>query len=626
MSTLIARPQRKTGRRAAPARPKARPAPTGRDRAWPAGARRAGFPAGYLEPCDPTLRQTPPTGADWLYEIKADGYRAQLHLSGGAVTIYSRSGADWTRAFAVIAEAARRLRARDAVIDGEAVAYGAAGLPDFQALRREIGRGRSGRLRYHAFDLIHLDGHDLRDVSYVERKALLEKLLEGSPDVLSYVGYLDDDGARVFAHACRMGLEGVVAKRARSPYRSGRVEDWIKLKCTRSDNFPIIAFVEKLGAKPRRIASLYVGRRESGRLLYAGKVRTGYTEASARELRERLDPLIANASPLSIAVNKPKATWVEPVLEAEIQYGGITDDGLLREAVFKGLRDDLAPASAPIDRRSSPAERRGRDRGHGGVPRENILQLLPDATPPSREELLAYWRKVGSRALHYLGRRPLKLVRYSGGITFYHKGRLPPIPPSVHQLRIEKREGGEGVRVWVDDVEGLLGLVAMDAVELHPWAATVDDIEHPDRLVFDLDPGPGVDWDFVVETAFRLKAMFDDDGHDSWPKLTGGKGLHLMAPIRPSISHDEARSYCRRLAQRLEAEAPERYTTSPIPERRAGRIYLDYLRNGRGTTAVGAYSPRARPGFPVAAPVTWRDIEAGMAPDAYSLAHPPRRR
>jgi bifunctional non-homologous end joining protein LigD len=384
-----------------------------------------------------------------------------------------------------------------------------------------------------------------------------------------------------------------------------------------------VAFVEKLGAKPRKIASLYLGRREGDKLLYAGKARSGYTEAIARELREKLDPLIIRKSPLSEPIKKPKATWVEPVVDAEVEYGGITDDGLLREAVFKGLREDLAlPAvQAPSIR---PSTRAKTAEHRGGVPRENILQLLPDAIAPSKEELATYWRRVAKRALLYLGRRPLKLVRHTRGITFYHKGRLPPVPESVHQLHIEKREGGEGVRVWVDGLAGLLGLVEMDAVELHPWAATVDDIERPDRLVFDLDPGSGVEWEFVIETALELRTLLQGEGHESWPKLTGGKGLHLMVPIEPSLSHDQARLYCRRIAQRVEATAPGKYTTSSAPARRTGRIYIDYLRNGRGTTAIGTYSPRVRDGFPVAAPVTWREVENGIAPDAFTMKRRPR--
>jgi bifunctional non-homologous end joining protein LigD len=380
-----------------------------------------------------------------------------------------------------------------------------------------------------------------------------------------------------------------------------------------------VAFAEKLGARPRRIASLYLGRREDNRLLYAGKARTGYTHEVAKDVRELLDPLIISKSPLSVAVKKPKATWLRPVVEAEIEYGGITDDGLLREAVFKGIRDDLplakvkSPAVAPHSRSGS---------SRVGVPRENILQLLPDAVVPSKEELAAYWRKVGKRALEYLGRRPLKLVRQTHSTTFYHKGALPSIPSSVRQLKIEKREGGEGTRLWVDSTEGLLGLLEIGAVELHPWNATVDNIEYPDRVVFDLDPGDGVPWKLVTEAALKLRAMLEEEGLESWPKVTGGKGLHLMAPISTGMTHDAARVYCRNLAQRLEATSPGRYTSSSAPAKRHGRIYIDYLRNGRGTTAVGAYSPRARPGFPIAAPVTWAQVERGVVSDAFTIHHP----
>ena len=286
-----------------------------------------------------------------------------------------------------------------------------------------------------------------------------------------------------------MGLEGIVSKQQDAPYRSGRVESWIKVKCGKRDALPIVAFVEKLGAKPRRIASFYVGRRKGDRLLYAGKVRGGFTEAEARDLRERLDPFVRKDAPLSEPVKKPKATWVEPVIEAEVAYNTVTENNLLREAVFKGVRDDLeSPAPPP---RRSPVRSEGRQPGTG-VPPENILQLLPDAVPPSKEELAAYWRKVWKRALPHLGRRPLKLVRHVRSTTFYHMGRLPPVPEAVHRLTIEKREGGEGTRLWVDDLEGLLGLVEIGAVELHPSNASVDNVERPDRLVFDLDPGEGV--------------------------------------------------------------------------------------------------------------------------------------
>jgi len=381
-------------------------------------------------------------------------------------------------------------------------------------------------------------------------------------------------------------------------------------KCKKSGSFPVIAFVEKLGASPRRMASFYIGRWEDGRLLYAGKVQSGYTYEEARAVREQLDPLITGKSPLDEPIKKPKATWVAPQIEAEVEYGAVTDDGLLREPVFKALREDLQPRPA--------AARPGRS---GGVPRENILQLLPDAVVPSKDELAAYWRKVAKRALPYLANRPLKLVRHTRGTTFYHKGRLPPVPESVHQLRIEKREGGEGVRLWVDDLAGLLGLVEIGAIELHPWAATVDDYEHADQLVFDLDPGEGVPWDFMIQTALALRELLEAEGLASWPKATGGKGLHLMVPLAKRMTHDAAHAYAKRLARHF-AATDERLITVADPAKRGGRIFIDYLRNGRGTTAVGTYSPRARPGFPVAAPLTWRQVENGVSPQAYAMERP----
>ncbi|WP_439409632.1 DNA ligase D [Bradyrhizobium sp. DASA03076] len=584
------------------------------------GARKAPSPA-FIEFCDPTQRARPPDGDVWAYEIKADGYRAQLHLRPDETKVYSRTGLDWTAEFGPIAAAASRLKAKSAVIDGEAVVYGSNGLPDFQQLRRELGRRNSGHLRYHAFDLLYLNGYDLRAASFERRKALLEQVLTDAPDTFVFVEHLQADGDEIFRNACRMGLEGLVAKRLDAPYRSGRQEAWIKLKCKKSETFPIVAFVEKLGARPRKVASLYVGRREEGKLLYAGKVRTGYTEASARELRERIDPLIRKTSPLSIPVKKPKATWLEPEVNAEVEYGALTDDGLLRAAVFKGLRDDLAPAKVRAPRLAPSSVARPRI----GVPRENILQLLPDAVAPSKDELADYWTRTWKKALPHLGHRPLKLVRHVHGTTFYHKGPLPKhLPAAVHQLRIRKREGGEGTRLWVDSLEGLLGLVEIGAVELHPWNATVDDIERADRIVVDLDPGEGIAWNEIVESSLLMRDLMREEGFDPWPKLTGGKGIHLMAPLQDRISHDAAHRITRRLVADLASRFPDRYILS-AQAKRTGMIFLDYLRNGRGTTAIGTYSPRARANFPIAAPVTWARVEAGIPPDAFTMQHPFRQ-
>jgi bifunctional non-homologous end joining protein LigD len=312
---------------------------------------------------------------------------------------------------------------------------------------------------------------------------------------------------------------------------------------------------------------------------------------------------------------------VQPLVQAEITYTGLTNDGLLREPVFKGLRDDLLPRG----KRPKQSASSERPSSHIGVPRINILQLLPDAPAPTKDELADYWRRVSKKALPYLGGRPLKLVRHAHGTTFYHKGPLPVVPPAVHRLIVQKREGGEGTRLWVDDLAGLLGLVEIGAVELHPWNARVNNIELADQIVIDLDPGDGVLWDFVVETALALRRALEDEGLEPWPKLTGGKGLHLVAPLPKPLPHDAARGRAKTIVQRLALSKPECYITTAAPGKRAGRIFLDYLRNGRGTTAVGTYSPRARPGFPIAAPITWSHIERGIRPDAHTMTSPFRR-
>lgn len=585
----------------------------------PTGATRAPFP-GFIHPCLATPGTRVPTRGQWIHEIKHDGYRAQAHVHGGKPILFTRNGYDWTSRFRPIADALRRLNGHDLVLDGEIVVMDERGVSDFHLLQDELARKSPERLTYLVFDLLYLDGFDFRGTTLVERKRALSQLFANGFSKDSRIQlnpHIEAEAESLIEHACALHLEGIVSKEMNSVYRSGRQDDWIKIKCAKTDTFPIIAFVEKLGASPRRIASLYLGRWEGDQLLYAGKAQTGFQQRMLYELRERLDPYIRKDSPLSVAVKKPKATWVEPAVLAEIEYSAMTAEKRLRAPVFKGIRDDLM---AP---RKGPKRTRAPKPSSLPVPRSNILQLLPDAMMPSQEQLIRYWKAVGPTALTYLARRPLKLVRHERGITFYHKGALPPIPTGVHQLRIEKREGGTGTRLWVDDLAGLLGLVEMGVVELHPWNSTIDDLEHPDVMVFDLDPGPGVGMSLVTETAFALRDLLEQEGYSSWLKLTGGKGVHVMVPIEAgSLSHDDTHRISRSLAERLTRRQPHRLITSASLSARERRLSIDYLRNGRGTTAVGTFSPRARRGFPIAAPITWEELGKGIRPDAYSLARP----
>ena len=597
-----------------------RRAATGRSEALQIpGAIRATYP-GFIDPCLAAERDAVPEGDQWVHEIKYDGYRAQGHLVDGKLAIYTRRGYDWSDTFCTVTASLKSLPAQTAIVDGEVVVPDVHGIADFHLLQQDLSQHRADRFVYFVFDLLYLDGFDLRQSPLLERKRALSTLLSGmKTQRIRLSEHIEAQGDAVFERACAMQLEGIVCKDRNSLYRSGRQQTWVKVKCVKTETFPIVAFVEKLGAKPRRIASLYLGRWEDGKLLYSGKAQTGFKQEALYELRERLDPYIRPTSPLSVPMKKPKATWVEPVLEAEIQYSSLTAEKRLRAPVYKGIRDDLAP-HAPT--KPMPAERGSRVY-RGGVPQQNILQWLPHAVVPSKAQLAAYWRKVAPCALKYLARRLLKLVRHIQRTTFYHMGPLPPLPESVHQLKVEKREGGQGTRLWIDDLAGLLGLVEIGAVELHAWNSTVDDLEHPNVLVFDLDPGTGIEWQFVLDTALNLRELLRAERLDSWPKLTGGKGVHVMCPTSSlAMTHDQAHRYSRELAQKLAASNPARYTTSAVMSERPGHLFMDFLRNGRGTTAVGTNSPRARPGFPIAAPVSWRELEGGMRPDTFTMAEP----
>jgi bifunctional non-homologous end joining protein LigD len=405
--------------------------------------------------------------------------------------------------------------------------------------------GNAAALVFFLFDLLFLDGEDLITAPLRERKARLQQLLANTAAPLQYSDHQVGRGPEFHAKACEMGVEGIVSKRADAPYVPGNRGLWLKTKCLNREEFVVVGWTDPEGARPWLGSLLLAYYDADGRLVYAGRAGSGFNSAELARVWRRLQPLAIEESSLDVLPPRTsrfgsplvlsRVHWVRPELVAEITFLTWTAENLLRQVVYQGIREDkparevrrtvphtaataATRAHSPKPHRFPPRQKRLR------VPRENILQLLPDAVVPSRDELSDYWRRVAERALPYLGRRPLKLVRHDRGTTFYHMGRLPPIPPAVHQLHIEKRKGGEGVRVWVDDLPGLLGLVEMGVVEVHPWGAKVEDIEHPDLLVFDLDPGEGVEWEFVLETAYRLRDMLASEGLEPWPKTTGAGG------------------------------------------------------------------------------------------------------
>jgi bifunctional non-homologous end joining protein LigD len=540
-----------------------------------------------------------------VHEVKFDGYRAQIHVIDGEVTINTRRGYDWSDRFGDIAKAAAILP--DCVLDGEEVVLDQEGRTDFGALQSALASGRTKPIVFFAFDLLFLQGQDFRREPLLNRKAALLKLYNQHAkrfgNRIRYSEHFSVLGAAMHKSACAMGLEGVVSKRTAATYRSGRNENWIKSKCGERETFVIGGWRETAGG----IQSLAMGQVRGGGFEYVGKARTGFQDQQD-VLRPRL--LAVEQKTIPFTKGRPERKegqrWCQPVLEAEVSFTAWTQSRHLRHAKFLGLCEDMADPAPGRERKEPPS---GKAKGR------HVQRLLEGAAIPSDEDLKAYWRKVGTKALKYLARRPLTLVRHDKGRVFFPTGDFPTIPKGVHHLTVAKREGGEGIRLYVDSVAGLVALSDLGVIEVHPWNSTVDELERPDHMVFDLDPGSGIGWEFVRDTALDLRNWLKaEHGLKSWPKATGGKGLHIMVPLDGSRTHDQARDWSHTLMGQY-AKRDGRYTVSSSLASRPGHLFLDYLRNGRGTTAVGTYSPRARPGFPVAAPMTWKQVTQGVRSD-----------
>jgi bifunctional non-homologous end joining protein LigD len=576
----------------------------------------------YIEPCLAAEIGTPPSGEHWVHEIKEDGFRTVLCRERESVTLYSRGGHDWTKRYTTIAEDALDLPGGDLLIDGEMVVPRADGTTDFRALSKAVASYDSVPLQFRAFDILFRDGRDVRRLPLIERKALLQETLQKASHRFYFCEYAEIDGPEVWKHAHRVQAEGIISKRADSPYRSGRTSDWIKVPCQYRETFHIVGYAWEEGD---RFDGLYLARRINGQLIYAGKMdRAGVKLAEIEPMMLRLDEIAIDKPPVKIETDKPKARWVKPSLKVRVVHRGGNPPRLVRHAEFEGW-DETPEAPLLLDRlrariaQSTIASKPIVPAIKRGVPVENIMRALDDAVVPTPGALSAHWQKVARQALPHLARRPLTLVRHVAGTTFYHMGPLPPLPKGVHSLKMRKADGKEGVRLWVDSLDGLLGLVGIGVVEVHPWAARIDDIERPDLMIFDLDPGKGIEWPFFLETALALRGILADEGFECWPKLTGGTGVHLIAEIDPTLTHKQLHAYAKSLSERLARTSPGQCTTIPGAEQRVGKLFIDYFRNGRGASAVGCYSPRARPSLPIALPTSWTALERGIRPDAFTL-------
>jgi bifunctional non-homologous end joining protein LigD len=598
------------------------------------------------------LVDRPPSDPGWAHEIKFDGYRIQLRVEDGDVRLRTRAGLDWTDKFPTIAKAARALP--DAILDGEIVALDKDGVPDFAALQAALSEGDDEDLIYFAFDLLFAQGEDLRPLPLAERKAWLQELLQGRRAVgksIRYVEHFESAGDAVLKSACRMSLEGIVSKRLTAPYESGRSAAWTKAKCRAGHEVVIGGWT----GEDDHLPSILVGVHRGKHLVYIGRVGTGFGQGRAKDLLAKLKKLASPNNPFSGRAAPRQAAdvhWVEPKLVAEIEFAGWTGSGMVRQATFKALREDKpaegveaekpAPASrtqvaeptAKVTRRSPPGKAAARLAGGNvvmGVAISNAeKQLWPDAgdgKPVTKLDLARYHEAIGSWMMPHLKGRPCSIVRAPDGLAgerFFQRHAMPGMSSLLNQVSVP---GDRKPYLQIDRIEGLAAVAQMAGMELHPWNCQPGLPDRPGRLVFDLDPGPDVEFTAVIGAAREIRDRLERLGLIGFCKTTGGKGLHVVSPLsatgKTGVAWPEAKAFAQAVCQQMAADSPERYVVNMAKKRRAGRIFLDYLRNDRLSTAVAPLSPRLRPGATVSMPLVWSQVRAGLEPQRYTVRTAP---
>ena len=602
------------------------------------GAKRGPFPAGF-RPQLATLREHAPRGDDWLHEIKWDGYRLLADLVDGKAKLRSRNDLDWTPDFPEIVAAIEALPVSDARIDGELVALDESGISDFALLQRLLqGRGVAA-LRYVAFDLPGVAGIDLSASPLQARKQLLHDLLakiDGGP--VLYSQHVVGHGEEVFAASAKQGLEGILSKRVDAPYVQARSPDWVKTKHAQADEFVIVGYTEPRKSRVGFGSLLMATRGDDGALRYAGRVGTGYDDDMLRLLHRKMQPLRRKTPTLALPEHLPydkrdrgNIAWLKPELVAEVAYRGFGKDGLLRQASFQRLRIDKTPEEVGMQHIASkrpaatppPAAKRGRASPKANARVEISSRdrvVFPDVSI-TKGEVADYYAAIADRILPELAERPLSLLRCPDGANgqcFFQKHHAEALGEDVRAIALKQKSGQEDY-LYVRDARGLLELVQMNTLEFHPWGSRIDRPEQPDTLVFDLDPGPGVAWKDVVAGAREVRERLRDTGLESFVRLSGGKGVHVVVPIRRGPGWDAVRDFTGAFAEAMAAHRPLRYVATMSKAKRDGRIFIDWLRNGRGATSVCNWSLRARAGAPVAMPIRWEELGRSGRADAYDL-------
>ncbi len=618
---------------------------------------------GFLPPELASSVDQPPQGEEWLHELKLDGYRIQIHIDEKdgrrRARLFTRKGLDWTHRMRDLAETAAELPVHAAIIDGEVVVLNEKGLTSFADLQAAFDEGAAHPLTYYAFDLLHLDGHNLRNLPLERRKTILEGLIqEHGEDGLRYSSHIRADGSEMFRHACQMGAEGIVSKLATSTYRGERSRLWLKSKCVLQQEFVVGGFTP-LSTGGHGIGSLLLGYYKDGELMYAGRTGTGFNQKTHKMLRDRLEEL-RHAKPSFESLPseaKKDAIWVKPTMVVEVRFSNWTSDHLVRQAAFLGLREDKDPKEVVRETAESvprmSRERTSTDRptahsaAHRGAKaakhaaptstaakveasapsksRERAQvaglsithpdKILDDASHLTKLQLVEYYDAVADHLLPHIAGRPLSIVRCpegSGKPCFFQKQIGKGMPAGVDSVPVTVKKGGNPQReeyVTVSTREGLVGLGQMGVMELHPWGSSNKTLEQPDRLIIDLDPDPELLWKRVVESAIEVRDLLKHLGLETFVKSTGGKGIHVVAPIQPEREWSEIKEFAHHFVLMMEGANSRLYLTKMTKSARTGRIFLDYLRNERGATAVAPWSPRARPGVRVAMPLTWAELE-----------------
>ncbi|CDN55560.1 DNA ligase D [Neorhizobium galegae bv. officinalis bv. officinalis str. HAMBI 1141] len=591
------------------------------------GARKAELPD-FVEPQLATLVKSAPSGKRWVHEIKLDGYRLQARIENGKVKLLTRTGLDWTHKFGdeIIAEFGK-LSPADAIIDGEVAVEAGSGATDFSLLQQDLSEGRDDRFTFYAFDLLHLDGYDLTGATLLKRKEALETLLTGSGPALRFSEHFSDEGGLVLKHACRLSLEGIISKISDAPYRPGRGRDWVKSKCSARQEFVIAGFVPSSVSRTA-IGSLVMGYYDKGKLRHAGRVGTGYSNAMAQSLFKRLQEIQTGESPFDeklAGVEKKDVVFVRPELVAEVEFRGWTADAHIRHAAFRGLREDKDPKD--IVREGGPVNAAEQPK----PPKRTVNLTHPDRVywpdaGVTKAGLADYYTEVWRLMAPFVVNRPLALVRGPDGIgkpLFFQKHGWKGMTKNAVLVKDPTDPAEEDITIR--DLDGLLGLVQGATLEIHPWGSTLDDWEKPDMVNIDLDPGEGVSWTDIIAAAHEVKRRFEDMGLVAFVKTSGGKGLHVVAPVKPKAEWPEVKAAMKALADGMAGDDPDKYVSTITKSKRSGKILIDYLRNGRGNTAVAPYSTRARPGAPVSMPVEWDELGGAIGPNYFTAINAPAR-